>query len=269
MSVMKIFGFKDYKAFIKHRIDEDENQWGLMTKLAKAAGCQRPYLSRVLSDEVHLTASQIFGLAKYWNLSDEERDYFLGLLEIEKAGSMDYREHLKKKLSEAKKNHENISQLVNRKMAAETGRDLIYYSAWYWTAIHVMVSIPEFQSESKIAEKLNLSIVQVRAVLQELESWGAVQDDGRKWTFKSREQHISKDSPLVSFHHNNWRQQAVLSSQTRRPGSVHYTVVQSVSKSDYEKMKQMVLDLIQKTSAIAGPSKEEQLVCLAFDFFEP
>lgn len=264
-----VFAFKDYKAYIKAQIASHETSWGLLTRLAKAAGCQRPYLSRVLAGEAHLTAAQVFGLANFWNLPEEEREYFLGLLELEKSGSAAYREYWKKKLSEAKSRHENISQLVNRKIATETEKDLLYYSAWYWTAIHILVSIPEFRSETKIAEKLNLPASQIREILMKLESWGAVQRDGRGWAFKAREQHIPKDSPLVSFHHNNWRQQAILSSQKARLEAVHYTVVQSVSRQDFEKIKQMILQLIQKTAEIAGPSKEEQLMCLTCDFFEP
>jgi len=269
MGETAVFAFKNYKSYIQSRIANDPNNWGVMTKLAKAAGCQRPYLSRVLSSEAHLTPAQAFGLSKFWGLTENESEYFLALLELERAGSPEYQEYWKRKLADAKKRHENISKLVNRASAAENARDLHYYSAWYWTAIHILVSIPKFQSEAKIAEKLNLSILQVRSVLLELESWGAVRREGTKWLFHAREQHIPKDSPLVSFHHQNWRQQAVISSQLRKPESIHYTVVQSVSFADYERIKQVILEMIQNTTAIAGPSKEEQLMCMTCDFFEP
>jgi hypothetical protein len=57
--------------------------------------------------------------------------------------------------------------------------------------------------------------------------------------------------------------------QSADPESVHYTVVQSLSKVDFERVKQRLLELIQETARISGPSKEEKLMCLACDFFEP
>jgi hypothetical protein len=64
-------------------------------------------------------------------------------------------------------------------------------------------------------------------------------------------------SPLSIFHHNNWRQQAMQDAQRRNPGSIHYSVVQSLSRDDYERVKEVILECIQKTAAISGPSREE------------
>jgi hypothetical protein len=61
----------------------------------------------------------------------------------------------------------------------------------------------------------------------------------------------------------------VLDSQNPASDGVHYTVVQSVSKADFEKIKQLVLDTIDQYARVAGPSKEEELVTLAVDFFRP
>jgi len=269
MKPLSLFAFESYKEYLRARISAEEYHWGLMTKLATAAGCQRPYLSRVLTGEPHLTPAQAFGLTRFWRLSEEEKEYFLGLLEIERAGSAEYREYWKRKTLDAKKRHENLSTLVSRKSAGSSEQDLTYYSAWYWTAIHILVSIPGFRTERSIAEKLNLPLTQVKLILQELESWGAVRKESNQWTFAAKEQHISKNSPLSVFHHMNWRQVAMTDAQRRMPDSIHYTVVQSLSVTDFERIKQMILDLIQKAAEIARPSQEEKLMCFTCDFFEP
>lgn len=49
--------------------------------------------------------------------------------------------------------------------------------------------------------------------------------------------------------------------------SVHFTTVQSLSKSDFERLKQTLLDFIEKSAATAAPSEPEELVCLSCDFF--
>jgi uncharacterized protein (TIGR02147 family) len=264
---LPIYSFSSYKTYLRARIDEEENPWGLLTKLAAAAGCQRSYFSRMLSQETHLTPAQAFGLSRYWGLTNDETEYFLGLLEVERAGTSDYRDHLKRKNEELKRRQEDLAQLVKRNLAVSDERDLEYYSAWFWVAVHALTSIPQFQSESAISEKLGISRSQVRMILNVLEKWGAVYQDGARWKYNAREQHLSKESPLVCFHHSNWRQQAIMDAQRRNPASIHYTVVQSLSRADFERVKQLVLDLIEKSSRIAGPSKEEDLMCLTCDFF--
>jgi uncharacterized protein (TIGR02147 family) len=269
MSALNLFAFDSYKDFLHARVKAEAEAWGLLTKLAKAAGCQRPYLSRVLNGEAHLTAAQAFGLAKFWHLAEDETEYFLGLLEAEKAGSRAYRDYWREKNGKLKEQRENLSKVVDRRAAENNEKDLSYYSSWHWTAIHILVSIPEYQSERVIAERLNLPLPLVADTLQVLESWGAVRRDGGRWKFRAREQHISRDSPLAAFHHANWRNRAVMSAQTRNPENIHYTVVQSLSRSDFQKVRDLVLALVQNAAAIAGPSKEEKLMCLACDFFEP
>ncbi len=268
MPEVSIYTYSTYKAFLKARISIEKENWGVMTKLAKAAGCQRPYLSRVLSGEAHFTPAQAYALARFWKLSEDEAEYFLGLLEVERAGSADYREYWKRKNSELKRKHENLSHVVDRTPASNDENDLTYYSSWYWTAIHILVSIPEYQTEKAISEKLHLPQQQVKNILQTLHGWGSVRFEKGRWKFGAREQHISKASPLSIFHHSNWRQQAMIEAQRRSSTSIHYTVVQSLSREDYERVKEVVLGCISKSAAIAGPSREEKLMCFACDLFE-
>jgi uncharacterized protein (TIGR02147 family) len=265
---MSVYAFSSYKAFLKAQI-ASQDEWGTLTRLARAAGCQRPYLSRVLSQEAHLTPAQAYALARFWKLDSDATEYFLGLLEMERAGSPEYRDYWGRKNAELKRKHENLSRVVERTVAPSDERDLIYYSGWQWTAVHILTSIPDFQTEKAISEKLSLPITQVRQILQTLEKWGSVRHEKGRWKFGAREQHISKDSPLSVFHHANWRQQAMSNAQRNDPGSVHYTVVQSLSRADFDRVKEVVLDAIRRSAEIAGPSSEEKLMCFACDFFEP
>jgi len=58
-------------------------------------------------------------------------------------------------------------------------------------------------------------------------------------------------------------------AQRKDSESIHYTVVQSLSSADYERVKEVILDCIRKASEIAGPSPEEKLMCFVCDLFEP
>jgi len=267
MADASIFSFTDYRSFLKSRISSPEKEWGLLTKLAKAAGCHRPYLSKVLAGDAHFVPSHLFGLAKFWGLSEPETEYFLRLLELEKAGSAEYRAHLVEKNAELRRQQESLSEVVSREPVSES--HISYYSSWAWAAAHVLTSIPSFQTTKAIARRLSLPLPQVEHILRSLEAWGSVKREKDLWKFAGNEHHISKASPLSTFHHSNWRQRAILNSQLQQPKSLHFTVVQSISEKDFEVLRGMILNFIREFSKVAAPSREEKLVCFNCDFFEP
>ena len=58
----------------------------------------RPYLSKVLAEEAHLTSSQLYALTLYWKLTEPETEFLMRLLDIEKASQAEYREYLREKI---------------------------------------------------------------------------------------------------------------------------------------------------------------------------
>lgn len=269
MKKPSIYTFKTYRSYLKYRIKEGDIGWGALTRLAKAAGCHRPYLSKVLAEDSHLTSSQLYSLARYWNLNEAHTEYLMRMLEIEKASHADYRDYLIQKNQELKRRQESLAQIVARNSNAPDAKDTLYYSSWIWSMIHVLTSIPQFQTAKAISERLSLPLMQVESVLSTLQSWGSVSNEKGTWKFAANEHHISKHSPLSTFHHSNWRQLSMLSSQKQLPESLHFTVVQSVSHKDFERIREMILELIGNVSSIARPSPSEKVYAFNCDFFEP
>lgn len=144
-----------------------------------------------------------------------------------------------------------------------------YYSSWHWSLVHVLTSIPGYQSVKAISERLALPAAEVETILVKLQRWGSVRGEKGRWKFAGNEHHISKSNPLVTFHHSNWRQKAVLNSQRQNPESVHFSVVQSVSQKDYNQVRELILETIGRAAKIAGPSTPEKVCVFNCDFFEP
>ena len=268
MNSPSLFSHDDYQTYLKERLQSSDEAWGNVTRAAKAANCQRSYLSRVMNGHIHLTPDHAFKLSRYWELSPLEENYFLGLVEKARAGSKEYREHIEAKLFSLKQENENLSKRLERSSIEPGEKELTYYSAWYWSALHILVSIPQFQTVSEISKKLNLSPETVQSSLSTLQKFGLVKFENQKWRFSSTDIHIGKNSLLVGLHHNNWRQRALLHAQEKANSGIHYTTVQTMSRSAVEKIKQMLLQFIDESSKVAGPSKEEELVCITCDFFQ-
>jgi uncharacterized protein (TIGR02147 family) len=265
---VNIFDFDSYREYLQAYVKRQETRWGVLTQLAKAADCHRPYLTKVLDGDAHLTSSHLYSLAKFWNFTDAQNEYLLRLLEIEKATQPNYRKYLIQKNHDLKRREQKLDRVVTRQTLQPEAKDMIYHSSWIWSAIHVATSIPALQTSQAIAGRLNLPLTQVESVLSTLQEWGSVKYERNRWKFAANEHHVPGDSPLATFHHSNWRSQAITNSQRQDPESLHYTVVQSVSREDYQRIRQILREAIQKTAKIAGPSAEETIFSFSCDLFE-
>lgn len=266
--MIEIFNFDDYRAYLKAKVLEGKDSWGMWARLAKAAGCQATYLSQAMKGKVLLTADHIIGIANYLSLSDPEKDYLLLLLDLARAGTKPLKEYLQSKIKKIRAERDDIAKRFNQPKLEIGAKESLYYSAWFWSAIHIIVTIPEFKTSAAIANRLLIPIQLVDHALATLEFHGIVQRSGNKWNLLTSDIHIPKDSPMIGMHHSNWRQKAVNDALTPNTEGVHFTGVYSISKSDLQHLKEKILDLIEYSRKVVGPSKEEELVCMNCDFFK-
>jgi uncharacterized protein (TIGR02147 family) len=267
MKTKSVFEFGSYKTFMAYMLSSKSRR-GQLTRAAEALQCQRSYLSRVISENLHLTPDHAFKLSKFFGLNATEREFFQALVDLERAGDPEYRSHLKQKVAEMKKRHESIQERTARTHLSIDALQASYFSSWAYSAIHFLTSIPEYQTIEAIGARLSLRPEFVLSCLQQLQKQQFVEERGKKWIYKSGEFHVAKDSPLVVLHHQNWRARAVIDAQDFGSNGVHFTAVQTVSHEDFTRLKEMLLQFISDLSQVTGPSKPEEGVAITFDFFK-
>lgn len=263
---MSFYETKDYKAIMAAALT-GEGKRGELTRAAEFLNCQRSYLSRVLLEEMHLTTDHAFRLTQYFEYSTDERDYFLALVESERASSSDYRAYWRARADEIKQRQAELGGVTRRRDLSIDKLQVNYFASWTWSAIHFLVSIPEFQTPSAIAARLGLTPQVTTQMLEALQEQGLVEQSRGRWKYKAGEFHVDRSSPLVVFHHQNWRQRAVLDAQNAGNESLHYTAVQTMSRADADRIRARLMEFIREASQIAGPSTPEDAVALTLDFF--
>lgn len=263
-----IFTFKSYRKFLNTWIKQHDQPRGLMRKLAEAARCETSHISRVLSDQLEFTMDQAFRICKFIRLTNVEQKYFLKLVEHERSGDADYRKLLENELEQMVQAQQNLSERFNDTNILTNGMELLYYSSWHYSAIHVLVSIPEYQTAKAISQKLGLSEEFIKITLNSLQNFGLIKNENNTWKMTNKHIHLTKNSPMNSVQHSNWRQRAVLKTQDPQHTGLHYTIVQSLSQEDIGIVRNLFLNALDEYRRIANPSKEEELVCLALDFFK-
>ncbi len=265
---MSVFSFDDYKKFIESQIRDHAQVRGYKTDLATGAGCQRSFFSQMLHGHVHLTPDHAAGLSYFFEMNEREREYFMELVHLARASTKALREMTQRKLLELRKQNEDLALRFKKANPVNEAEQLLYYSSWHWSAIHIALTIPTYQEASSLSRLLNLKPEFVEQSLSTLKELGYVERLGKKWVASQKLIHLPKLSALTSMNHSNWRARAVANSQLQGESSVHYTAVCSLSQSDFIKLKDMVLQFLDQTRSIIEPSKEEELACLNLDWFK-
>jgi len=131
-----------------------------------------------------------------------------------------------------------------------------------------MVSVPALSTKAALVQHLSLPIATISNALDFLESRGLVSASGERYKMGTRHLHLSHDSPSIRHHHTNWRLRTLNAIDAAKPDDMHYSVVVSLSRNDVRKIKEQVLEMIQRNMQTVAESPEECVFATAIDFFE-
>lgn len=258
---------KSYKDVLKSYLLGEGNR-GALSKAATYLNCQKSYLSKVIKTEVHLSLDHGYLLCKLWSFDGDQREYFMTLLNFERAASLDYKNFLAGRLQELRSKLEATTEIPHRPVISGfSASDSAYFSSWHWNAIHFLTACPSYQSIPKIARKLQVEESFVEEVLKKLKEWNFVEGSGHKWTYKGGEFQLGEGNPFKVIHQNSWRQHAVSHCQQGLDNSIHFTNIQSISKQDFEWFRYELLRQLAQMRTVFNPSDSELVSVLCLDYY--
>lgn len=268
MTIKKIMDFDDYKQFLTH-LEQERSSFsrGFRSRLAEAIGCNNAYISQILNTNTHLSLEQALKLSRYFKLTNEEECYFLFLVEYARAGTPALRERFKLLLNEIKDKYLDIKGRVKQQSSLSVEAQTIYYSHWYYAAVHMLVTVPGFRSIRTIAEALRLNDSIVEKVVSFLLSNGLLIEKKGDFLPGPSYLHLDRDSPNISKHHTNWRMAAINSFQNENKSDIHYSTVSTLSKKHVDAIRSRLVQEIQNYVETVSQSTEETMYCFNLDFF--
>ena len=161
-----------------------------------------------------------------------------------------------------------ISQRLTLPSLKDIEVESFYYSSWIVSAIHVLISIDNYQTPSAIAQRLSIHEELVRGVLNRLKSFGLVTEKNGEWQVGHSHLHLSKNSPFQPMHQANWKLLAIQNTQLKSSG-IHYCNVHSISQSDFRIVQEKMLKFISELLETIKASPAEKLATINLDYFEP
>ncbi len=267
--MVSIYSFDNYKTYLNSRIDGSENGGrGVKKRLAAKLRCQPAFVSQVLSGNPDFSLEQGILVNDFFNHNANEALCFMTLLQIARAGSVELKEFFTKQLNTIKEKQFSLKDRIGVNNELDELAHATYYSAWYYAATHMLVSIPFFNSIDKIATALGIEPSLANKILQFLLEKQIITDNGNHFAVGLKRLHLSAESPLIMRHHNNWRNRAMTSIDKNSKDDLHYSLVFTTSEADIPKIKEVIVESIQKIRSIFKDSKDEKAISLVIDLFD-
>lgn len=266
---VSIYEFNSYKAYLTAWIEQQPHKGhGSKSIIAKQTQCNPAYVTQVLNGNAQFSLEQIEKLKVLLSLDTEEFDFFVLLVERERAGTVTLNKYFTVKIDKILEDRKQIKNRVKNDGLLSKEAQTKYYSNWINMAVHMALTIPEFQSAAAIAYQLKISERAVKDSIDFLSKYEVITPTKTGYKMGVNRFHLAHDSDLISKHHNNWRLQAMKSLDQRVEEDFHYSSVVSISRDDFSKIRGDLLSAIEKAKAIVKKSPEETLVSFCIDFFK-
>ncbi len=264
---INIFEYEQYKVFLKNLIKENPKNRGFKAYLAQIAGCERSYLSQVLNSKAQLTPDHAYNISIALDMSPLEQEYWMLLVELGRIATPTYKRFITNKIKSLQTQSNDMKNKFHDPPQLPEKAEILYFSKWYMVAIHLLCGVIKQDQLTQISKHLSLPKEVVEKALNELEQLKLLLKKNNSWRPTQEVLYVHKSSPLCDIHHMNWRQQALLDIQIKNPDSLHLTAVHSISKENFEKIKQILFSSIKSGMEISQNSSEEMLACLNIDYF--
>lgn len=260
-----IYEFSDYRSYLAYR--ESESKKGFRLALSRATKTTPAYITRFFSNLVELGLEHGEAINQMLQHSEEESHFFLLLISKERAGTTELKKYYQKQIDQIIESRKNFTNRTKLNEGIQPADQAIYFSKWYYAAIHILTSIPEFQTKEMIAKRLDLPMKIVNSALELLTRVGLIAPNGNLFQITNKRIHIAKNSHWVDQKHTIIRNRAVFSLTNAQENDLHYSMELSISKKDFELMRSKILDLLESFEKTITDSKEEELYALGIDLF--
>lgn len=267
-----VYSFTDYKKYLQKWIESRPVKGrGVLSSMAKHLRSQSSFLSQVLSGTINLSAEQAFDLSSFLALTEEERDYFLLLISLARAGSSNLRSHLKKQVELAREAGFKIRVKAEIPQVLSAEDQQTYYSAWYYAVIHIAITVSQLQRTEDLSKTLGLRQDLVQDVVEFLIEKDLVRrQKDHSLTFGNCRLHLDWNSSLQAKHHSNFRLLAINTvDRGIQLDNLHYSSVVSLTKEDYQNIRDSISSQIRAIrQKVKDSEPAEELVCFSVDFFK-
>lgn len=265
---MSVFEASNYKVFLRSWVDERPGGGrGEYRRMAEHLSVSTTLISQVVNGEKQFSLEAAHDLCEYLGLTDKEADFFLLLVEKERAGSHGYQQRLKRRLEVMRQSALQLSERLVKDRDLTDREAAIYYSNWTYTAVMNLAACNPTLEATSLADRLGIPRTLANKVMEFLFESGILINRNGKVESGVKYLHLPASSPLVVKHHQNWRIQAFNKMAFAREEDLFYTAPMSLSEEAAKQIRAELPAFLERIIKIVGPSESEVVRCLNIDWF--
>lgn len=262
-----IFDYKHYRDYLKVKLSTTGTSRGIRTKLAEKTRTHPAFISKVLSGVNDLSPEHIPPTNELLAHTPEESHFFTLLVLQARAGTQELKKYYQAQIQEILKKRNEFLERVKIEGKIQPSDQVLYYSKWYYLAIHILVNIPKYQTREAIAQRLKLSLNTVSKATETLVKMGLIENKNGKFIIGSKRIHLEKDAPLITQLHTNARSHAVEKIAEGEDYDLHFSMGFTMSKKLFDEYRSRLLDLVTEFEKKFREDDPEDFFCLNIDLF--
>ncbi|MFK7826796.1 MAG: TIGR02147 family protein [Oligoflexales bacterium] len=267
--ITDFYGYSDYRNLFKDCIKALPKQGnGKRAELAAFIKCQPTYVSHVFAKRHHFSLEQAEAACRFFKFKEEVTNYIILLVNYRRAGNQNLRKYFKKQVDKVQKNARHITAALGEKYEITPEEKTVYYSSWQYAAIHMLATLPDFNSIEKIETHLLIPAKRIKECVEFLLESGIFKQTEEKIKVQIDHIHLGNDETEVINHYRNLRLKAIEKMHEKNSENLHFSCFLTCSREDKTKIKKSILDFIRDTSESVKDSPPEALLGLNIDFYE-
>ena len=263
-----IFDHANYINFLKSYIQSlGKNRRGELKRISEFLGISSTLTSQIIAGDRLLSIDHGIHLAEYLGLTDSQRDYFILLIEFERAGSQKSRSYFKERIKEAQKENSKVENRISYVKKLSEKNRAVFYSSWLYSAIHIFSSLKKGGvTHSEVASTFRIELSKAREIGEFLVETGICTAHKDKLKPGVQSTYLEKTSPHIISHHSNWRVKTIQIADFLTDEDLMVTAPVSISKSDFKKIRKKIVDLISDVSKTVKETDATEIACLNIDW---
>lgn len=263
MKNASIFDFEDTKEYLRAYLQALPRQgWGEVQRWADHLGVQGSFVSQVLSGKKTLNVDQGIRLADLLGLQNIEIDYFVTMIEQEKAGHHHAKKYFAEKLKTYKKDAKQLVKRVKQDKILSEEEKSIFYSSWVYSAARLFCSFPKGKTLPEICQRFEWTPLEAAEIMNFLCASGLCHKEGVIYTIGHQKTHLEKKSPHIRQHWINWHLKAIEQFDPTADEQLVYSAPFSISSKDFELIREELVQFIQGLSVKVGKTTPEDIAVL-------
>lgn len=255
------------KAFITSKPQKGR---GLVKKLAEVLNISSPQVSQFLSGIKTVTMDQAYLIGRHFSWTELEMEYWLTLVDYERASNHEVKNHFNKKLAKIRQDSLNISKVVREATELSDQDKGRFYSSWIYSALRLFCSLGD---QGKTPEEIyrafaEFAPTELNEVIEFLLQRQLLKRNGSRYEMGQQRTFVPKGSPFLKQHQTNWRLRAVERAGFITDEEMMFTAPLSISEAGFKNVRRQLQDLIKNISDnLVSYGDAERVVCLNIDLF--